>query len=130
MIFDSALVFSDRQVVVADTHSDTVEIARLAPGHTLDMHLRVFALNETGSSPTLEVVLETSTDNVTFTPVRKFSKPVGAPKTFGCGLDGVALNRYLRLAYNVGGSSPGFTLFAGLVMGFDQWQAYPAAGIE
>lgn len=130
MIFDSALVFSERQVVVANGYSDTVEIARLAPGSTLDMHLRVFSLDETGDAPTLEVVLETSSDNVTFTPVRTMTKPEGSPKAFGCGLGGITLNRYLRLAYTLGGTSPGFTLLAALVTGFDEWRAYPAANVE
>jgi hypothetical protein len=126
MILDSEMMMSDKQALVANTNStNVIEIPRLAPGHNLDMQLAIRVHSESGTAPTLQATLETSSDGTNFTPVHKLVKPAGKNR-FGCDIGTLRLNRYLRMSYVLGGSSPLFNVTAALAAGSDDsWQAYP-----
>ncbi len=124
MILDSQMMMSDKQALVANTTStNVIEIPRIAPGHHLDMSLVVNVHSQSGTNPTISATLETSADNVTFTPVQTLVKPAGKNR-FGLSLDNLRLSRYLRMSYTLGGTSPGFTVSAMLASGVDDWVAY------
>lgn len=124
MILDAEMMMSDKQTLVANTTStNVIEIPRFAPGHNLDMSLVAIVHSQSGTNPTLAAALETSADNVTFTPVLTLKKPAGKNR-FGAKLDGLLLSRYLRINYTLGGSTPGFTVSAMLAAGVDDWVAH------
>lgn len=63
-----------------------------------------------GTSPTLDMVIQKSTDNSTWVTGATFTQVTAANK-LGCGqvnMDGGY--RYLRASYTIGGTSPSFTL--------------------
>lgn len=124
MILDSQMMMSDKQALVVNTQStNVIEIPRIAPGHNLDMQLVVRVHSQSGTNPTLQAMLETSSDGTTFTPVLSLVKPAGK-NMFGAGLEGQRLNRYLRMSYTLGGISPLFNVSAMLAAGVDDWKAY------
>lgn len=117
MIFDYALMFSDKQDLTATGHStNTVEVGQGVPGATLMMSLEVTVREESGASPTLKVELETSEDNVVFAKVLDVPKTVGV-RVIKANLNNVKLQRYLRLRYVLAGTNPTYNLTAGLIKG-------------
>lgn len=116
MIIDAELMFSDKQTVSATGSStNTVPVTpHLDAG--FDMHVHVVVHSESGTSPTLALELEGSTDNVTFATLARVNKPAGR-KTFGINLHTLPLRKYLRLRYVCGGGSPVFNITAMLVAG-------------
>ena len=125
MQFDSGLMFSNRQSIVATTNSiDVVDLGQPYETCPADLAISVTVQAEGGTSPTLTVELEHSSNNSTFTKVVGFAKPAGK-KGFSLQLGGLRLSRYVRLNYVLGGSSPTFTVTAGIVTGWDQ--NYPPA---
>lgn len=126
MILDSQMMMSDKQSLVANTNStNVIEIPRIAPGHNLDMQLAIRVHSMSGTSPTLQATLETSSDGSSFSPVQTLVKPAGK-NSFGCSLNNLPLNRYLRMSYVLGGSSPLFNVSAMLASGSDDsWHAHP-----
>jgi hypothetical protein len=122
MILDKALTFSDRQALAANTYStDSLDIGGVqVDGLVLHLALQ----SESGTSPTLDVELETSSDGNTYSMVFGLKKPAGAME-FGSGLHGVRLKRYVRLRYVLGGSIPAFVVTAALVTGSQLNRAYP-----
>lgn len=117
MIFDYALMFSDKQELTATGHStNTVEVGQGVPGATLMMSLEVTVREESGTSPTLKVELETSDDDVVFAKVLDIPKPAAA-RVIRANLDNVKLQRYLRLRYVLAGSNPAYNLTAALIKG-------------
>jgi hypothetical protein len=124
VILDSQMMMSDKQALVANTQStNVIEIPRIAPGHNLDMQLVVRVHSESGTNPTLQAALETSSDGTTFTPVLTLVKPAGKNK-IGASLEGQRLNRYLRMSYTLGGSSPLYNVSAMLASGIDDWKPF------
>lgn len=117
MILDKELMFSDTQVVIATGYS-TDQIAQPPnAGYRLDQALQIIVKAVSGTSPTLTVELESSADGST-----GWEKAIGLVippgyKQDALDLDGLTLKRYLRLRYVVGGTSPSFTITAGLVPG-------------
>lgn len=123
MILDSQMMMSDKQALAANTQStNVIDLPRLPPGHDLGMVLDIRVHSVSGTNPTLQAVLETSTDNSTFTPVLTLPKPVGKNR-MTVELEGQRLNRYLRMSYILGGTTPLFNVSAMLVAGEDDWSA-------
>ncbi len=71
----------------------------------------------TGTTPTLDVVIQHSADNVTFVPVpgAAFAQVTTVARQQQIGLDLDAANRFVRIAFVVAGTSPGFTFSVQLV---------------
>ncbi len=117
MYIDAEQQFSDKQAVLVTAYStNTVEIP---PGLTagVDQAVQVVVRSESGSTPTLEVELETSADNSTFTKLVGVKHKAGS-KFINIPLESASgLKKFLRLRYVVGGVSPAYNLTAMLVAG-------------
>lgn len=125
MIFDKPLTFSDRQHLLATGYStDSIDLAYSRPLGDDHLGFRVSVLAEAGTDPTLSVELQTSSDNSTFTTAVSLNKPAGK-KFFGLPLANLALGRYVRLRYVLGGTSPEYTITSGFLIGEQADASHP-----
>ena len=131
MIIDYNLQVSDAQALTADAASTNVidlgSDRDIGPGE--DMKIAVtLDVDMGGSSPTMAIQVQTSSDNSTFTTVQT-SRTVAA----GSAGDSIIMglpdtnDRYLRLYYDLGGTSPTATVTASIVKDAQQWQSYANA---
>ena len=94
---------------------------RTATGQTSGIDVRdydgdlVFVLDTTGggsgSSPTLDVTIEDSADNSSFSALSgaAFTQVTGSASAQTLEVDANGCKRYVRVKYTIGGSSPSFT---------------------
>jgi len=66
-----------------------------------------------GSSPTLDVVIKHSADNVTYTNLVTFTQATGTTSEYKSVAKGTTVNRYLKVSYTAGGGSPNFSAIVG-----------------
>ena len=133
MIIDYNLQFSDAQSVTADAASTNIidlgSDRDIGPGEEMKIALN-FDVAMGGSSPTLAVLVQTD-DNASFSSATTVltSRSIASAAigdTLVLGLPDTN-ERYVRLYYDVGGSSPTMTLSASVVKDAQQWQSYPNA---
>ncbi len=131
MIIDYNLQFSDAQSVTADAASTNVidlgSDRDIGPGEEMKIALN-FDVAMGGSSPTLAVQVQTD-DNSSFSSATTVltSRTIAAAAvgdTLVMGLPDTN-ERYVRLNYDVGGSSPTMTVSASIVKDAQQYHAYP-----
>jgi len=133
MLIDYNLQMSDAQSVTADAASTNVidlgSNRDIGPGE--DMKIVVsFDVAMGGSSPTLAVQVQTD-DNAGFSS----ASTIATSRTIAAAALGDTLvmglpdqnERYIRLNYDVGGSSPTMTVSAAIVKDAQQYQSYPNA---
>ena len=131
MLIDYNLQMSDAQSVTADAASTNVidlgSDRDIGPGE--DMKIVVsFDVAMGGSSPTLAVQVQTD-DNSGFTS----ASTIATSRTIAAAAVGDTLvmglpdqnERYIRLNYDVGGTSPTMTVSASIVKDAQQYQSYP-----
>jgi len=133
MIIDYNLQFSDAQSVTADAASTNIidlgSDRDIGVGEEMKIALN-FDVAMGGSSPTLAVLVQTD-DNSSFSSATTVltSRSI-ADAAIG---DQLVLGlpdtneRYVRLYYDVGGSSPTMTVSASVVKDAQQWSSYPNA---
>lgn len=131
MIVDYNLQFSDAQALTADAASTNVidlgDGGNIGPGEGMQI---VTSLDVAmgGTNPTLAVQVQTSSDNSTWTTVQT-SRTVAD----GAAGDQIVMglpdtnDRYVRLNYDLGGTSPTATVTASIVKDAQQWEAHPDA---
>ncbi len=71
----------------------------------------------TGTTPTLDIVIQHSVDNVTFVPVpgAVFAQVTNAARQQQIGLDLDAAHRFVRIAFTITGGTPSFTFSVQMV---------------
>lgn len=139
MIFSKEQMFSEGQVVAANGASDNVidlgaagtvlgapaPIGRdIGKGRPIPIWISLDA-DPGGTNPTLDVALEVDDNEAFSTPKTVASAQQLAPGAAG---DRVAIfyvpqgadERYMRLNYTVGGTSPSYTVTAGIVLAAPQ----------
>ena len=131
MLIDYNLQMSDAQSVTADAASTNVidlgSDSDIGPGE--DMKIVVsFDVAMGGTSPTLAVQVQTD-DNSSFSSASTIatSRSIAAAAvgdTLVMGLPDTN-ERYIRLNYDVGGTSPTMTVSASIVKDAQQYQSYP-----
>ena len=133
MIIDYNLQFSDAQSVTADAASTNIidlgSDRDIGVGEEMKIALN-FDVAMGGSSPTLAVLVQTD-DNSSFSSATTVltSRSI-ADAAIG---DQLVLGlpdtneRYVRLYYDVGGTSPTMTVSASVVKDAQQWSSYPNA---
>ena len=131
MLIDYNLQMSDAQSVTADAASTNVidlgSDSDIGPGE--DMKIVVsFDVAMGGTSPTLAVSVQTD-DNSSFSSASTIatSRSIAAAAvgdTLVMGLPDTN-ERYIRLNYDVGGTSPTMTVSASIVKDAQQYQSYP-----
>ena len=133
MIIDYNLQFSDAQSVTADAASTNIidlgSDRDIGVGEEMKIALN-FDVAMGGSSPTLAVLVQTD-DNSSFSSATTVltSRSIAAAAlgdTLVLGLPDTN-ERYIRLYYDVGGSSPTMTVSASIVKDAQQWSSYPNA---
>jgi hypothetical protein len=138
-ILDRQLLFSDGQSITgtsATNSTDTVDNGPFYTGNTIndlgvgeDIYLQVTASGVTGTSPTVTVVIQTD-DNEAFsspTAVATYSNialPVAGGDILRACLPLANYERYIRLQFTQGGTSPVATYKAGLVRGVQAFRVY------
>lgn len=123
MILDQQLTMSNRQQLLATAYSvDVIDLGQARPNGYKELTLYAHVQAESGTNPTLTIELETSADNSTFTKVSSVTK-IANDREMMMGLENLSLKRYLRLRHVVGGTSPSYTVTAGLVAGVQAWKA-------
>lgn len=132
MIIDSLLNVSRSQVVTANAAStDVIDTGAgqqpIGPGERVWLICVIKAVS--GTSPTLQISLQSATDAAFTTPITGVSSGVIAPPVAG---QRIALAvpmtnaRFLRANYTVGGTSPSFTIDAFLSDDDPAaWSAFP-----
>lgn len=119
-MFDNNLIFSNAQVVTADGFSTNALDVGKTPVEGVDVE--VVATVVSGTTPTLDITAYTKdTDASWATTDRKAG--VAQAQITAVGRYAFRIqtkNRYLKLYYDVGGTSPSFTLTAGIVSGKQQ----------
>jgi len=133
MIIDYNLQFSDAQSVTVDAASTNIidlgSDRDIGVGEEMKIALN-FDVAMGGSSPTLAVLVQTD-DNSSFSSATTVltSRSI-ADAAIG---DQLVLGlpdtneRYVRLYYDVGGTSPTMTVSASVVKDAQQWSSYPNA---
>jgi len=133
MIIDYNLQLSDAQSVTADAASTNIidlgSDRDIGVGEDMKIALN-FDVAMGGTSPTLAVLVQTD-DNASFSSATTVltSRSIASAAigdTLVLGLPDTN-ERYVRLYYDVGGSSPTMTLSASVVKDAQQWQSYPNA---
>jgi hypothetical protein len=133
MIIDYNLQLSDAQSVTADAASnkmiDVGSDRDIGVGEDMKIALN-FDVAMGGTSPTLAVLVQTD-DNSSFSSATTVltSRSIASAAigdTLVLGLPDTN-ERYVRLYYDVGGTSPTMTLSASVVKDAQQWQSYPNA---
>ena len=133
MIIDYNLQFSDAQSVTADAASTNIidlgSDRDIGVGEDMKIALN-FDVAMGGTSPTLAVLVQTD-DNSSFSSATTVltSRSIASAAigdTLVLGLPDTN-ERYVRLYYDVGGTSPTMTLSASVVKDAQQWQSYPNA---
>lgn len=138
MILSQEQIFSDSQVVTATGEStNTIDLGApgtplgapvpipfdIGKGRPIPIEIRI--LDVSGIDPTLDVTIEVD-DNPEFaSPTTVKAAPQVAPGVPG---DRIAIDyvprgtseRYLRLFYTVGGTTPSYTLIAGIALASKQ----------
>lgn len=109
MAFDSNQLFKDA-AVTADGNSTALQ---LGPGE-YDITCRVTAVS--GTSPTMDVTVAESDDNSTYNTLATFPQMTAKGQWHR---KVKTQKKYLRLAFDVGGTSPSFTITAGPTIGRD-----------
>lgn len=125
MILDMTNLFSDDQILTADTASENVidlgSARDIGKGNPVPLLVQVTE-DATGTNPSLKVDIEVSDDAAFSVPeVIASSNTLDAPKAgdklsisyMPEGID----KRYVRLEYVVGGTSPSMKVTAGIVAG-------------
>jgi len=131
MIIDYNLQVSDAQALTATAASTNVidlgSDRDIGPGEDMKI-VTTLDVAMGGTSPTLAIGVQTSADNSSFTTVQT-SRTVSA----GAAGDVVVMGlpdtnqRYIRLYYTLGGTSPTVTVSASIVKDAQQWQSYANA---
>jgi len=133
MIIDYNLQLSDAQSVTADAASTNIidlgSDRDIGVGEGMKIALN-FDVAMGGTSPTLAVLVQTD-DNSSFSSATTVltSRSIASAAigdTLVLGLPDTN-ERYVRLYYDVGGTSPTMTLSASVVKDAQQWQSYPNA---
>jgi len=133
MIIDYNLQFSDAQALTVDAASTNIidlgSDRDIGVGEEMKVALN-FDVAMGGSSPTLSVLVQTD-DNSSFSSATTVltSRSIAAAAigdTLVLGLPDTN-ERYVRLYYDVGGTSPTMTVSASVVKDAQQWQSYPNA---
>jgi len=110
-MFDSNLLFSNAVAVTADGNSSAISVNK-APVRGVEVALIVTAVD--GTSPTLDATIHESDDNFSSDNQRigTFPQITGIGRWF----QRVRTKKAkMRLTYDVGGTSPSFTITAGIV---------------
>jgi hypothetical protein len=133
MIIDYNLQFSDAQALTVDAASTNIidlgSDRDIGVGEEMKVALN-FDVAMGGTSPTLSVLVQTD-DNASFSSATTVltSRSIAAAAigdTLVLGLPDTN-ERYVRLYYDVGGTSPTMTVSASVVKDAQQWQSYPNA---
>jgi hypothetical protein len=66
-----------------------------------------------GTSPTLDVVIKHSADDVTYTNLVTFTQATGTTSEYKAVAKGTTVNRYLKVSFTVGGTTPSFSAIVG-----------------
>ncbi len=106
-MLDNNLLFSDAQVVTADAAS-TNDLEIGTPVNPLTIEVNVTAVS--GTSPTCDITVRGSDDDSTYVDVVKFPQITAVGRYVR---KYQAKYKYVRLYYDVGGTSPSFTVTAG-----------------
>jgi len=131
MIIDYNLQVSDAQALTADAASTNVidlgSDRDIGPGEDLKI-VTTLDVDMGGTSPTLAIQVQSSSDNSTFTTVQT-SRTVSAGSAGDSVVTGLPdiNDRYIRLYYDLGGTSPTATVTSSIVKDAQQWQSYPDA---
>lgn len=133
MIIDKNLEFSDAQALTADAAStNVIDLGAdrdIGPGEEMKIAVTLDVAMG-GTSPTMAVQVQTD-DNASFSS----ATTVLTSRTISSGAAGDALTlglpdtneRYVRLYYDLGGTSPTVTVSASVVQDAQQWAAYADA---
>ena len=113
-MFDSNLLFYNATAVTADGNGTDLDIQKT----TVDgVWVEVICTAVSGTSPTCDLKVQESDDDSTYNDVVTFPQIT----TTGRWVRKVqSKKRYLRMAADVGGTSPSFTLTAGIVTGIQR----------
>lgn len=66
-----------------------------------------------GTSPTLDVVIKHSADNVTYTNLVTFTQATGTTSEYKAVAKDTTVNRYLKVSFTAGGTTPSFSAIVG-----------------
>ena len=110
-MFDSNLLFSNAAVTTATGNSTALDIKK-TPADGVTVEIAVTAAS--GTTPTLNAVVKESDDNSTYNDVVTFAQ-ITTTGRFTRVVQ--SKKRYLRITYTVGGTTPSFTITAGIVSG-------------
>jgi len=131
MIIDYNLQVSDAQALTATAASTNVidlgSDRDIGPGEDMKI-VTTLDVAMGGTSPTLAIGVQTSADNSSFTTVQT-SRTVSAGAVGDVVVMGLpdTNQRYIRLYYTLGGTSPTVTVSASIVKDAQQWQSYANA---
>lgn len=112
-MFDQNKMFSDAQVVAASGDATNDLDVGKTPAEGVPVEVVVSAVS--GTSPTLNVTIQESDDDSTYTDLVKFPQITAVGRHMRLVQ---SAKRYLRADYVVGGTTPSFTITAGIVSGF------------
>jgi nitrate reductase alpha subunit len=117
MAYDVRLLLKAAGAQTISTSGTAVDLGSAAPNKGQLMEFRAFWTALTGTTPTVDLIIEESADNTTFRQVTQFRQLVAADGTM-TGINstgrqmsrfGLVTQRYLRYRTVIGGTTPSIT---------------------
>lgn len=115
-MFDTNLLFHNAAALTASGNSSGLDVQK-TPGGGVWVEIVVSAVS--GTSPTADFKVQESNDDSTYNDVATFAQIVATGRHARLVQ---SKKRYLRLARTIGGTTPSFTVTAGIVSGAPQDQ--------
>jgi len=113
-MFDANLLFHNAAALTASGNSSSLDVKK-TPVAGVPVEVVVTAVS--GTTPTLDLVVQESDDDSNWNDVVTFKQITGTGRWGGLVQ---SKKRYLRLARTVGGTTPSFTVTAGINTGFER----------
>jgi hypothetical protein len=110
-MFDSNLLFHNAAALTATGNSSGLDVSKT--GHD-GVWIDIAVTAVSGTSPTMDVKVQESDDNSTYNDLVTFAQITATGRYFR---KVQSKKKYLRLARTVGGTTPSFTVTAGVVTG-------------
>lgn len=111
-MFDSNLLFHNAAALTATGNSSVLDIKKT---DSEGVWVEIVVTAASGTTPTADFKVQESDDNVTFNDVVTF--PQFTTATGRVARKVQSKRRYLRLARTIGGTTPSYTVTAGIVSG-------------
>jgi hypothetical protein len=110
-MLDENLLFHDGAVLTATVNSNSIDLGKTGANGVV---VQIASTTVSGSSPTLNTIVQESTNDSTWVNLTTFDQVTASERS---SRTIQTQKQYVRLSHTIGGSSPSFTVTAGIASG-------------